>query len=375
MERLAPEAIATSSGVGSVKAPDANLHALELAGVTKRYGTATAVDRVSLNVTPGEFLTLLGPSGSGKSTTLMMIAGFLAPDAGDLVLFGRSMRGVAPEHRDVGMVFQNYALFPHMDVSANLAFPLRMRRRSRAEIARRIEQMLDLLRMREYGQRKPNQLSGGQQQRIALGRALIFEPRLLLMDEPLGALDRALRDELQREIKRVVASTGATTVYVTHDQSEAMGMSDRVCVMRAGTIAQLGTPEELYRRPLDTFVATFLGRANIAAGVVRGGDDGLTQVECTRLAGLTVRARSARSQAPGDAVTVVLRPEDIRLNDETARCSGTVTEEVFFGESIKRQVALGDDVLAVDDPLSRNLVGPGARVGVSAVDGWILPGA
>lgn len=373
MERLAPEPIAAHSRAGGQPASGADLPALTLTGLTKRYGSVVAVDHVDLAVRPGEFVTLLGPSGSGKSTSLMMIAGFIEPDDGDLLLFGRSMRRVPPERRDIGMVFQNYALFPHMDVAGNLAFPLRMRRRSRPDVEQRVHAMLELLRLPALGRRRPNQLSGGQQQRVALGRALIFEPRLLLMDEPLGALDRALRDELQREIKRVVAASGATTIYVTHDQSEAMGMSDRICVMRAGSIEQLATPEELYRRPESAFVASFLGSATITRGAVVGSNGDSVDVVLSGAAGLRVRARAARTMASGDVVDVVLRPEDLRLVDRAAGPAAIVTEEVFFGESIKRRVRLGDTELAVDDPLSRDLVGRGAEVSIAAVDGWVLP--
>src|SRR6266567_8624280 len=235
--------------------------------LSKSYGPATAVSGVSINVRAGEFLSLLGPSGSGKTTLLMMIAGFEAPTAGAIHIDDRDITELAPNKRNIGMVFQRYALFPHMSVADNIAFPLRMRRTPKAEIRRRVEAALALVQLEEYGGRLPSQLSGGQQQRIAVARALVFEPPVLLMDEPLGALDKNLREQMQIEIKRIQQSLGVTVIYVTHDQEEALTMSDRIAVMRNGCLEQIGSPTELYDNPATSFVADFVGKTNFLEGV------------------------------------------------------------------------------------------------------------
>ena len=230
---------------------------------------------ISLDIRSGEFLTLLGPSGSGKTTTLMMIAGFETPTAGDIAIDGRSVVALPPHKRNIGMVFQNYALFPHLTVAENIGFPLKQRGIDRAARARLVAESLELVRLPGYQARYPRQLSGGQQQRVALARSIVFHPRLLLMDEPLGALDKQLRESLQLEMRRLHADLGITFIYVTHDQEEALTMSDRVAVMHEGLIAQVGTPEDLYDRPCDRFVASFIGESNFLPGVVRGSEDGL----------------------------------------------------------------------------------------------------
>jgi len=236
--------------------------------LTKRYPSTTAVDSIDLEVGSGEFVTLLGPSGSGKTTTLMMVAGFTPPTAGEISIDDRPITGIAPEHRNIGVVFQNYALFPHMTVLDNVAFPLRMRRQPKAAIRVQVERALEMVRLAGLGDRLPRQLSGGQQQRVALARALVFDPGLLLMDEPLGALDRNLREQMKLEIKRIHNDVGVTVLYVTHDQEEALTMSDRVALMNRGRIAQLGSAEDLYERPADRFVAGFVGRSTFLAGTV-----------------------------------------------------------------------------------------------------------
>ena len=230
--------------------------------VTKRYGNLTAVDDVSLDIRAGEFLTLLGPSGSGKTTLLMMLAGFQDITQGEIFVGGASITATPPEKRDFGMVFQGYALFPHMTVQKNIAYPLEIRRRPRAEIEARVTQMLDLVQLKDFADRYPHQLSGGQQQRVALARALSFSPRVLLLDEPLGALDRKLRADVQEQLKEIHNRVGTTFIYVTHDQEEALTMSDRIVIMNRGKVVQVGSPVELYEKPRSAFAASFLGKSN-----------------------------------------------------------------------------------------------------------------
>ena len=242
---------------------------VEFRGVSKRYGQSVqAVRQLDLEIRRGEFLTLLGPSGSGKTTALMMLAGFEDTTEGEILIDGRRIDNVPANRRGIGMVFQNYALFPHMTVAENLAFPLEVRKLGREEVGRRVRNVLDMVQLPEFGNRRPAQLSGGQQQRVAVARALIFEPNLVLMDEPLGALDKQLREQMQFEIKDIHARLGVTFVYVTHDQTEALTMSDRIAVFNAGRIEQLSTPRELYERPAASFVASFIGENNRMAGRV-----------------------------------------------------------------------------------------------------------
>ncbi|MDR6632051.1 putative spermidine/putrescine transport system ATP-binding protein [Phyllobacterium sp. 1468] len=242
---------------------------VEFVDVEKSYdGRTFAVTRLNMHVAKGEFLTLLGPSGSGKTTTLNMLAGFERPTNGSIFLDGQSVDRRPPYERNIGMVFQNYALFPHMTVEENVGFPLSVRKFSKADVTTRVHKALDMIQLRKFGDRRPGQLSGGQQQRVALARALVFEPTLVLMDEPLGALDKKLREHMQLEIKQLHSMLGVTIVYVTHDQSEALTMSDRVAVFNNGGIAQIGTPDNLYKKPESPFVASFIGENNTLEGVV-----------------------------------------------------------------------------------------------------------
>src|SRR5580765_8070366 len=241
---------------------------LKISGLSKRYGDFVALAPTELEVAQGEFLTLLGPSGSGKTTLLSLIAGLATPDGGQLLINGQDVTYGAPYERDIGMVFQNYALFPHMTVAENIAFPLKMRKIDAATAKKRALEALELVRLPQVAQRYPKELSGGQQQRIALARCLVYKPSIVLMDEPLGALDKKLRDQMQLEIKRIHRELGTTIVYVTHDQEEAMTMSDRICLMNHGRIEQLGTPSDLYFRPRTLFVAEFLGESNLLEGTV-----------------------------------------------------------------------------------------------------------
>jgi len=288
-------------------------HALALRDVSKRYGTFTAVDNVSLQVGQGEFLTLLGPSGSGKTTILMCIAGFVAPSAGAVLLDGRDITALPPERRDFGMVFQGYALFPHMTVAENVAFPLRVRKLGAAEREAKVRAALDLVQLGRFADRRPAQLSGGQQQRVALARALVFDPALLLLDEPLSALDKKLRAELQEELKALHRRVGRTFVNVTHDQDEALSLSDRVAILNHGKLVQEGAPAALYERPRTRFVADFLGKSNFLEGQVR---EALPGGFAVAAGGTLLRQALGPGQAPpapGGSAILSLRPEKVAL--------------------------------------------------------------
>ncbi len=284
--------------------------------VSKFYGSMPAVDAISLDIGAGEFVSLLGPSGSGKTTLLMMIAGFERPDAGRILIGQRDFTHVAPNKRGVGMVFQKYALFPHMTIADNIAFPLKMRKISREVIAARVDAALSLVRLEGYGERQPGQLSGGQQQRIAVARALVFEPPVLLMDEPLGALDKKLREQMQIEIKAIQERLGVTVVYVTHDQEEALTMSDRVAVMNKGRLEQIGTPIDLYQAPQSPFVADFIGKMNFIDGEYLGRDGSGLRVRLSADATLRVPHApngSAADLADNSPVRIAVRPERLQL--------------------------------------------------------------
>jgi putative spermidine/putrescine transport system ATP-binding protein len=292
--------------------PKSSGAAVVLERVRKSFGPVTAVDDVSFAIEPGEFITLLGPSGSGKTTTLMMIAGFDHPTGGEIYVDGAPIVRVPSYRRGIGMVFQNYALFPHLTVAENVGFALKQRRVGKPEIAGRVAETLDVVRLRGYEARYPRQLSGGQQQRVALARAIIFRPRVLLMDEPLSALDKQLREELQLEMKRLHQQLSITFIYVTHDQREALIMSDRVAVMNQGRIEQAGSPSDLYDRPATRFVAGFIGESNFLEGEVA---DLHGRDVAARVAGATVVAISERSPAVGARVVLAIRPEKISFRD------------------------------------------------------------
>lgn len=290
-----------------------NLSAVELRNVVKRYGEVTAVDHVSLEIRDGEFFALLGPSGCGKTTTLRMIAGFEHPSSGSILIHGREMAAIPPHRRPVNTVFQSYALFPHMTVAQNVAFGLEMQRRPKAEIAARVREALELVRLSDLADRRPRQLSGGQQQRVALARALINQPEVLLLDEPLGALDEQLRKELQIELKSLQRRVGITFVFVTHDQEEALMMADRIAVMNQGRVLQVGTPTEIYERPTCRFVADFIGETNFIAGtVVENNGDAATILTPD---GLRLRGLTPRPVQVGAAAVLSIRPEKAFLFD------------------------------------------------------------
>ncbi|HEX3954047.1 MAG TPA: ABC transporter ATP-binding protein [Stellaceae bacterium] len=284
---------------------------LRLSELTKLFGATRAVDRVSLAIEPGNMVALLGPSGCGKTTTLRMIAGLVEPSAGEITLGDRRLSGVPVHRRNIGMLFQNYALFPHMNVAQNIAFGLQTRGVKRAELAARVNEALELVQLGTYGERLPTQLSGGQQQRVALARALVVEPLLLLLDEPLGALDKSLRQEMQVELRALQRRLGITTVMVTHDQDEALTMADRIVIMRDGSVEQSGAPAEIYQRPASRFVASFLGASNFFRGRVERVVDGASLVVVPNGPSLTV----ASQRAVGSEVTVALRPEVVTVGE------------------------------------------------------------
>jgi putative spermidine/putrescine transport system ATP-binding protein len=342
-----------------------------LRGVSKHYGRAIAVNNVSLDVFEGEFVTLLGPSGSGKTTTLMLIAGFEAPTSGEIRIRGASVVARPPEKRDIGMVFQSYALFPHMSVFDNVAYPLHTRRLPSTEVAERVARVLDAVRMSGFAERYPRQLSGGQQQRVAVARALVYRPSLLLMDEPLGALDKKLREEMQSELKSLQRTLGVTTLYVTHDQQEALALSDRIAIMNAGDLVQVGSPLTLYEQPATDFVAGFLGDVNALDGVVAGADGSVVRVEIAD--GIEVAVATAARPAAGKRVRLTLRPE--RLDLATAvvvgvNCwRGRVREAAFRGELVRYGVELGAGlVVSVSRPYrgQETIFAPGQEVFVTS---------
>jgi spermidine/putrescine ABC transporter ATP-binding subunit len=313
-------------------------------------GAVVAVHDLSLEIPAGQFTTILGPSGSGKTTTLMMLAGFESPDAGSIWIDDRDVTTLPAHKRNVGMVFQSYALFPHMSVADNIAYPLRMRGFGKRDIAAAVERALALVRLEGYNRRLPRQLSGGQQQRVALARATVFQPSLLLMDEPLGALDRKLRLTMQSEIKRIQRALGITVVSVTHDQEEALTMSDRIIVMHEGRIEQQGTPADVYERPVNPFVADFVGEANIIAGTA-GGDSSLhvgsLRLPATALAGLPA----------GAPATLALRPERIDVfapEGAAGSLDGVIEEFTYAGDATRLVVRTGDLRLVAKAP-SRSL--------------------
>jgi putative spermidine/putrescine transport system ATP-binding protein len=361
---------------------------ITLKGLTKRYGSATAVDAIDLEARPGEFLTLLGPSGSGKTTTLNMIAGFVDVTEGELLIDGRPVHSLPAHKRNIGMVFQHYALFPHMSVSDNVAYPLRQRKTPRSERQKLVSEALETVGLAHLGHRRPQQLSGGQQQRVALARAMVYSPRVLLMDEPLGALDKKLRDSLQLEIKRIHAELGTTFVYVTHDQDEALVLSDRIAVFNDGRIEQIGTATDLYERPSTVFVAQFLGESSLFHGEAISGSGGYG----VQSQGRTLRASRGNAHS-GEAAALVVRPERIRLlsvdqpgpsgngpegNEPSGNAvRGRVRQEIYLGSSRKLaiEVADGSQVLVRESAGDISASRPGDEVWLTfrAEDAAVLP--
>jgi putative spermidine/putrescine transport system ATP-binding protein len=342
---------------------------LQYHGVSKRYGSMTALHPVDLTVAAGEFFAMIGPSGSGKTTLLGITAGFVPPSQGNVLVNGRDIIGEPPYRRDVGMVFQNYSLFPHMTVAANVGFPLRMRRVPKSEIMTRVRSALAMVRMEAFGARLPGQLSGGQQQRVALARAAIYKPGLLLMDEPLGALDKNLREEMQDEIKQLQRQLGATVIYVTHDQQEAATLADRVAILRAGRLEQVGPPRSVYEQPCNRFVASFLGEANLLPLMQTTGTAGTLQVH---VPGGTHRIAEG-SSVPNDAPVLCVRPENVRLGEAAQPCANrwtaTVREAVHIAGSLRYRLELpGGTIMLVRAPA--RLGDPLWQVGQDVPLGW-----
>ena len=353
--------------------------ALKFDRVTKAYGDFRALDDVSLEIRAGEFMTLLGPSGSGKTTMLMSIAGFVEPTAGQIRLDGREITALPPEKRNFGLVFQGYALFPHMTVEQNVGYPLKIRGVAREEAREKIRNVLQLIQLEHLARRYPKQLSGGQQQRVALARALVFEPELLLLDEPLSALDRALRKDLQRELKEIHDRVGTTFIYVTHDQEEALSMSDRIAILRDGRIEQLGSPEDLYENPETIFVANFLGKSNFLPAEIQSKANG----ELKYSVGDDV-FRLSRQHMPtiDGALSVALRPERLNLcsgSDDAFpnKVSGVISKVSYFGqiyEVVVATQAVGDLMVTIGLGANRPKVGDKVLVGWTLQSGVPLEG-
>ena len=324
--------------------------------VDKSYdGEILVVEDLNVDIPKGEFLTMLGPSGSGKTTTLMMLAGFETPTSGEIYLDGEAISSIPPYKRGIGMVFQNYALFPHMTVNENLSFPLEVRKINKSEIKDKVEKSLSMVELQDFGNRMPMQLSGGQQQRVALARALVFEPRLVLMDEPLGALDKKLREQMQYEIKHIHANIGITVVYVTHDQNEALTMSNRIAVFNDGKIQQISTPDILYEKPECAFVAQFIGENNQLKGKVKSINGNTCVVKTDK--GEEIKSLKVNVGAVGDGSTVSLRPERVEINSSDTNFensfNGTVKELIYLGDHIRTRVEVcGNDQFIVKVPNS-----------------------
>ena len=350
--------------------------AVQFESVSKMFGTVTALQPTTLAVAPGEFFALLGPSGSGKSTLLGTIAGFVAPSSGRVLLDGTDVTSMPPHKRNIGMVFQNYALFPYLTVAQNIAFPLKMRNLPRREIDQRVERALDMVRLAGFGARMPAQLSGGQQQRIALARAAVYDPPVLLMDEPLGALDKNLREEMQEELRQFHHTVGATILYVTHDQQEAASMADRIAIMNHGKAEQIGTPHEVYEQPTNSFVARFLGEANMFP-LRSAVPEGAGRLRCETEAALTLLAAGT---VPGTMACV--RPEDIAIAASPLRHEnsfpGRIDDVVQVAGSVRYRVVVEPDcVLSVRASAERRApvlgMNQSVHLGWDATDMQVLP--
>ncbi len=323
---------------------------VKIENVSKQFGKVHGVKDLNLNIKTGEFFTFLGPSGCGKTTTLRMIAGFYYPTEGKIFFDDRDVTLLQPNKRNIGMVFQNYALFPHMTVDENIAFGLQVRKLSKLEIKQKVDRIRGLVHLAQYGNRKINELSGGQQQRVALARALVIEPDILLLDEPLSNLDAKLREETRIEIKRIQSELGVTTIYVTHDQMEAMAMSDRIMVMENGYVKQIGTPQEIYNRPLNRFVADFIGETNLIEATTMAIDDDEIQVKTK--SGLVLTGRKQHSSPTlthmiGDNVFISIRPETINQGPGENTLTGTISFVEFTGISVNYIVDFIDFSLKV----------------------------
>ncbi len=342
----------------------------------KQTGHVNAVDDVSISIEKGEFVTLLGPSGCGKTTTLRLIAGFEFPTSGHIIVDEQRLEDVPPNRRDMAMVFQSYAIFPHLNVFENIAYGLNVQRRPQAEIKQRVDRVLELVELTGLESRAPNQLSGGQQQRVALARALVMEPKVLLMDEPLSNLDAKLREQMRTEIRRIQKRLGITSVYVTHDQVEAMTLSDQVVVMNQGRIEQIGPPSDVYRAPQTRFVADFIGRANFVQATVRERRNGQLVLDAL---GTTLTAPTSTQYAQGQVVTLVARPEMIEIDSPQAQVQGVVRRAAYLGNVIEYDVEVGGQLLSLveHDPRRTTIHPEGQAVKVRFLEDclYVLPKA
>jgi spermidine/putrescine transport system ATP-binding protein len=349
---------------------------VELRSVTKRFGDFVAVRDIDLAIERGKFVTLLGPSGCGKTTTLRMIGGFEAADAGEILIDGKPLQADLGAGRPTRMVFQSYALFPHMTVTQNIAFGLRMMKLGAAEIARRVDHIIPLLGLGDHATKFPRQLSGGQQQRVALARALVTRPRVLLLDEPLGALDLKMRKHMQGELKKLQREVGITFIYVTHDQEEAMNLSDTIVVMDTGRIVQVGTPQEIYNRPSTAYVADFIGETNLVAGTVRL-LNGISASIVTGLGPLSVPREQAGALKEGDRVFLTIRPEHVRLEQDAVggrALAGRITDVAYLGSATRVTVAVGDFTVRADVPgVLTATTGAPVRIGWQPDQARLLP--
>jgi len=357
-----------------VEGSGADQHDVELREVSKHFGTVVAVDRVSLQIRRGEFFSLLGPSGCGKTTTLRMIGGLEFPTAGEVLLRGAVVTDLPAYRRSTNMVFQHLALFPHLTVFENTAFGLRLRREDPATISRKVDAALQLVDLPGYGAREINQLSGGQKQRVAIARALVNEPAVLLLDEPLGSLDLKLRLQMQAELKALQHRVGTTFIYVTHDQGEALTMSDRIAVMNAGRVEQVGTSEEIYARPQTRFVAGFIGEANFLEGrIAEAGPGGvLVQIDSLRVRAAGDGAAGGGPPVVGSPVTISVRPEHVKLgaaaSDATNRWEGRVQDVTFMGSIVRARVAIASGLSLVAEV--HNDAAAGLSPGAPITAGW-----
>ena len=356
MNASAPDTAPAAAGPAPVRP------AVQLDGVTKQFGASIALHEAWLKIVPGEFMTLLGPSGCGKTTLLNLIAGFLEADGGEIFIDGTLVTETPAHQREIGIVFQNYALFPHMSVAKNIAYGLTTRKVPAAEITRRVDEALELVKLSGYGARKPRELSGGQQQRVALARALVIRPKVLLLDEPFSALDKNLRASMQVELKEIQRTLGVTTIFVTHDQGEALSMSDRIAVMSAGRIRQVAGPDEIYRRPADRFVASFVGDVNRLKGTLTARVGSEAQVRTGEIA-LSVPAAALEGLAVGASLEVFVRPEHLQIvpPGTSGALPGRVAAQVFQGDHVDLYVEMPE----MSD--SRVLV---RAPGVGAIKAW-----
>ena len=348
---------------------------ISVSSLKKKYGALTVIEDLNLDIKKGEFISLLGPSGSGKTTLLMILAGFEKSTSGSVSLDGTHIENLPPHKRGLGVVFQNYALFPHMTVAENIAFPLKMRRYSRSIIKQKVQKALDMVQLSNYGKRRPTEMSGGQQQRIALARALVFEPRVILMDEPFGALDKQLREQMQLDIRDMHKRLGLTVVFVTHDQSEALTMSDRIAVFNKGNIEQIGTPLEIYEKPKTDFVAQFIGETNLIKGIVASIDDNFIRM---KINDTELKVTKINSVKLGEEIAISLRPELITLSKSPLAndnmLPGKVRDTVYRGEHTRIDVdtEIGK-VIVRSDRMNSNFVSNNRLIiNFNANDCWIV---